>query len=159
VVLITGSVAVANTLVAGVAPPLVAAAPSARVPAQSGVTVSPTDPDIEAGAIELPGDGATLKGYLSRPRHGGPVGAGVVVHANRGMLEHHADITRRLAKQGYVGLGVDLLSRQGGTASFADQAQAMGALGQQSPEQQVGDLSAGVAYLLGQSYVRPNGIG
>src|SRR5262249_17526472 len=64
-----------------------------------------------------------------------------------------------LAKQGYVGLAIDLLSRQGGTASFTDPAQIGGALGQQSPEQMVSDLSAGVAYLLGQSYVRPNGIG
>jgi len=159
VALITGSVAVANTLVAGVAPPLVAAAPSARVPAQSGVTVSPSDPDIEAGAIELPGDGATIKGYLSRPRGGGPFGAVVLVHENRGLTEHNADVTRRLAKQGYVGLAIDLLSRQGGTMSFTDPAQVGGALGQQSPEQMVSDLSAGVAYLLGQSYVRPNGIG
>jgi carboxymethylenebutenolidase len=159
VALITGSVAVANTLVAGVAPPSVAAAPSARVPAQGGVTVSPTDPDIEAGALELPGDGATIKGYLSRPRNGGPFGAVVVIHENRGLTDHQADVTRRLAKQGFVGLAIDLLSRQGGTSSFADPAQATGALGQQSPEQMVGDLSAGVAYLLGQSYVRPNGIG
>ncbi len=70
----------------------------------------------------------------------------LVCHENRGLSTHIQDVTRRLAKAGYVGLAVDLLSRQGGSAQVGE-ANAPGALGSIDPEQFVQDFKSGWAYL------------
>ena len=43
------------------------------------------------------------------------------MHENRGLLlPHFHDITRRYAREGYVVLAIDMLSRQGDADAFAD---------------------------------------
>ena len=70
--------------------------------------------------MEFQGNGASLKGYLSRPTGPGPHPAVLVIHENRGLLPHFPDVTRRLAVEGYAALAIDMLSREGGTGTFAD---------------------------------------
>jgi len=70
--------------------------------------------NIEAGPVGFEANGNTLLGYLSRPRLPGPHPSVLVVHENRGLLPHFHDVTRRLAREGYVALAVDMLSRKGG---------------------------------------------
>jgi carboxymethylenebutenolidase len=154
VMLITGSVAVASSVVstAGAAPAV--AAPASRPAHQSGVTVSLDDPAIVAGPVEIPGEGVAILGYLSRPRADGSHPGVLVIHENRGLTENQRDITRRLAKAGYVGLAVDLLSRQGGASSFPDEGAAIGAYGQLPPAQMTSDLTASLAYLRALPYVQ-----
>ncbi|SPM42606.1 Dienelactone hydrolase [Mycobacterium numidiamassiliense] len=53
----------------------------------------------------------------------------------------------RLAGAGFSALAIDLLSEKGGTATFADPAQATAALGTIAPEQFTHDLNSGVAEL------------
>jgi carboxymethylenebutenolidase len=60
-------------------------------------------------------------------------------------------VTRRFAKAGYVGLAVDLLSRQGGSAALG-QENVPGALGNISPDQFVEDFKSGWLYLQGQPF-------
>jgi carboxymethylenebutenolidase len=115
------------------------------VPPVSG-TVSPDDPDIEAGPVEFPGEGATLMGYLARPKGEGPFAVVLVCHENRGLTDHIQDVTRRAAKAGYVGLAVDLLSRQGGTGAVGS-GNVPGALGGSPPDQFVQDFVSGWRYL------------
>jgi carboxymethylenebutenolidase len=101
-------------------------------------------------------------GYLARPKGNGPFPPVLVCHENRGLTDHIKDVTRRLAKAGYVALAVDLLSRQGGTAKISDQSTIPGLLGSQPPAQMVGDFQSGLQYLEGQSYVvkgRPGMVG
>jgi carboxymethylenebutenolidase len=81
---------------------------------QAGVRVGEDDPRIQAGPVELRGNGAALKGYLSRPTGPGPHPGVLVIHENRGMLPHFPDVTRRLAAEGYAALAVDMLSRGAG---------------------------------------------
>ena len=80
------------------------------------VTVKPDDPRLrKANDVSIPsGDGkAALLGYEAYPSL--PNGAGVLVmHENTGLTEHIKDVIRRVATAGFVGLGIDLLSRQGG---------------------------------------------
>ncbi len=83
--------------------------------AQAGVTVSEDDPGIVANALGIPGDGFTLLTYLARPQSEGQFPIILVCHENRGLNDHIRDVTRRLAKAGYVGLAVDLLAREGGS--------------------------------------------
>lgn len=140
----------------------VTAAAAAPVPAAAqapGVTVPPTDPALEAGAVSFASGTVTVLGYLSRPRGVGPFPGVVVIHENRGLLEHFDDVTRRLAKLGYAALAVDLASHEGGTARHADPAQVTAILGRTPPEQLVAMLNAGVRHLQGLPFVRADRIG
>jgi carboxymethylenebutenolidase len=126
---------------------------------ENGVTVSPDDPRIEAGPVEFPGEAGTLFGYLSRPAEEGPHPAVLVIHENRGLLPHFPDVTRRLAVERYTALAIDLLSREGGTDTFANSDQARDALREIPQEQFIADLNSGVAYLQGLPSVRPERVG
>ena len=152
--LITGSAVLASTVLAAVPTAPVAAAPTPRPMPQTGVTVSPDDADIMAGPASIPGEGVALIAYLSRPRAEGIYPGVLVIHENRGLTDNQRDITRRLAKAGYVGFAIDLLSRQGGNAAFADEGAAIGAYGQLPPEQMLSDLMASLSYLRSVPYVR-----
>lgn len=116
-----------------------------------GGTVSPDDPAIEAAPVEFPGEGATLLGYLARPKGEGPLPVVLVCHENRGLTEHIQDVARRLAKAGYVALAVDLLSRQGGTEAVGS-ANVPGVLGNTPPDQFVADFLSGWGYLRSLPY-------
>jgi carboxymethylenebutenolidase len=121
--------------------------------------VSPNDPALQAGAVEFTGqDGARLFGYQAAPKGPGPFAVVLVCHENRGLTPYIQDVTRRLAKAGYLGLAVDLLSRQGGTPALgADQIP--GALGNTPPDQFVQDFKSGWSYLGRQSFARPAQVG
>ncbi len=134
-----------------------ASAQSAATPA--AIHVSPDDPAIEAGNLQFPGENVTLLGYFSQPKGDGPSPGVLVCHENRGLTEHIKDVTRRLAKAGYVGLAVDLLSRQGGTETIRDPAQVPGILGNTPPEQFVQDFRSGLRYLQTRPEVRKERIG
>jgi len=128
--------------------------PVAAVAQASGTTVAPNDPAIEARAVSFPLGGTTILAYLALPRNK-PNAPGVsVVHENRGLLEHHKDVTRRLAKAGYAALAVDLVSPGGGTNVTDDSAQVTALLVRTPPDDLVGMLQAGVRYLQGLPSVR-----
>lgn len=116
-------------------------------PAPAGVNVPANDSDLEAGDITFAGEGLELVGYLARPVGDGPFPAILVCHENRGLTDHIKDVTRRLAKAGYVGLAVDLLSSQGGTAKVTDPAQIPGVLSSTPPDEMAGYFLSAIDYL------------
>ncbi len=127
---------------------------------QSPTAAAATEGDtIEAGPVEFQANGSRLLGYLSRPALPGPHPAVLVVHENRGLLPHFPDVTRRLAREGYVALAVDLLSRKGGTNSFADTNAMRDALRGIPTGQIVEDGNAGVRFLQDQPYVQSDRVG
>lgn len=128
-----------------------AGSPAAGQGARSPVAVAADDPAIEAQDISFQGNGTTLLAYQARPRAGGgPLPVVLVCHENRGLTEHIRDVTRRFAKEGYLACAVDLLSREGGTASVADQAQIPGLLSNADPSRHVGDFQAAADFYQGQ---------
>ena len=140
------------------AAPAVTSTPTRAAP--SGVTVSPDDPTIEAGPVTFRSKvGILILGYLSRPRAQGMYPGILVIHENRGMLPHFPDVTRRLAKEGYAALAIDLVSREGGTAKFTDSAEVSGILARAPRERVVEDMNAGLDYLRGLSYVQRDRLG
>lgn len=141
------------------AAPATATAPAAPTVLPAGVTVPPTDPAIEARDVRFPGPASDLLGYLSRPRAGGLYPGILVIHENRGLVEHIKDVTRRYAKEGFVALAVDLVSRQGGTEQVSDTNEVTGFLGRANPDDFITDLRAGINYLKEQPFVRPDAIG
>lgn len=120
--------------------------------------VSPDDPAVIAGDLQFPGQGATLAGYLARPSAAGVAPVILVCHENRGLTDHIRDVTRRLAKSGYVALAVDLLSRLGGTAVVGND-NVPGALGNTAAEQFAQDFRSGWLYLGTLDYARAEQVG
>jgi carboxymethylenebutenolidase len=124
----------------------------AAAPAQSG------SGNIESADVKYPGDGATLQGYLSRPKGKGPFPGVIIVHHNLGLVEHFRGVSRRLASQGYAALAVDLLSRQGGTGAFATADTATKAFQNVKNEGVISDLDAAYQYLDSNSVVKKDDI-
>jgi carboxymethylenebutenolidase len=115
-------------------------------PNPSGIVIPPEDPAITARAVDYPGTVSTISGYLSAPA-GGEIYPGVLVlHDADGLTEHVQDVTRRLAKAGYVALAPDLLSRMGGTPQVGS-GRSAAVLGAMAPSQFLQDLNTSVAYL------------
>jgi carboxymethylenebutenolidase len=71
----------------------------------------------------------------------------LVIHENRGLNDSIRSVAGRLAASGYSALAIDLLSEEGGTGSFADEFEAMAALGAVPPSRFVADMKAGVTEL------------
>jgi carboxymethylenebutenolidase len=88
--------------------------------------VATDDPRLKVEEVTYPGPAGDVKGYLVMPADPpGKLPAVVVVHENRGLNPHIKDVTRRLALEGFVALGIDLLSRNGGTPATDEQAAEM----------------------------------
>src|SRR4029453_13343785 len=76
-----------------------------------------------------------------------PRGGGAVAHENRGLTDHIRSVAGRFAASGYSTLAIDLLSEEGGTSSFPDEAAAMAALYGVPTSRFVADMKAGVTEL------------
>ncbi len=100
-------------------PAATSAAASAPMPSapKSPLSVPEDSPDIIATSVTFASQGVDITGYLTRPKADGKYRAVLVCHENRGMTAHIQDVTRRFTKAGYVALSIDLLSREGGTAT------------------------------------------
>lgn len=109
--------------------------------------VAPNDPGLTSEMIAYPGKAGNVKAYLSRPKSGGKVGSVIVIHENRGLVDHIKDVARRFAKDGFVALAPDLLSRSGGTDQFKTPEEAIQAIGKVTQDSVVEDLTSAVAYL------------
>jgi carboxymethylenebutenolidase len=89
-------------------------------------TVKPDDPRLAAeDGVAIPGSDAGLKGYLVAPKGSVKRPALVMIHENRGLNPHIRDMTRRGALAGYLTLGIDALSPEGGTPANEDAARDM----------------------------------
>jgi carboxymethylenebutenolidase len=183
---VTGSLIAANSILAGCIPPAESTATSgvsatdsptakpaesqqasptsesvsteaaAQAPAYG--TVMPDDPAVIANEVQIPAADTNLIGYLARPSSETVSPVILVCHENRGLTSHIQDVTRRFAKAGYVGLAVDLLTRQGGSASLGE-SNVPGALGNIAPDQFVEDFKSGWHYLQGQPFAEADKVG
>ncbi|WP_394849471.1 dienelactone hydrolase family protein [Pendulispora brunnea] len=87
-------------------------------------------------------EGRTLRGAWARADS--PRGGVLVIHENKGLLEHFRVVAQRFAMAGYSALAVDLLSEEGGTAALGEPANATAALSKTPPERFVADMKAGL---------------
>lgn len=118
---------------------------AAAAPVASGQAGPSTTP---AEAVTFPGpEGVPLMGAFAAAQ-GTAKGNVLIIHENRGLTDHFKALPLRLAADGYHALSVDLLSREGGTGTFADQAAATAALTAAPRERLVADALAGVTELL-----------
>ena len=169
VLLITGGVATAATILTslGVTPMTRAAyaletTPVANEP-QSPLSVAADDPRVMTADLSFEGNETTILAYSARPSGSGgtpaadpmasPAAGGalpvvLICHENRGLTDHIRDVTRRWAVEGYLAVAVDLLSRDGGTASIPDPAEIPALLTRDvDPARHVGAFQATIDYL------------
>lgn len=114
--------------------------------AQSPFSVPEGDPLLETGMVAFTSQEDEINAYLARPTASGPYPAILVCHENRGLNDHIKDVARRFAKEGYVALAVDLLTREGGAENL-DPNQVPGLLGSAGPNRHQADFIAAVDHL------------
>lgn len=121
--------------------------------------IDENDKDIESSDITYPGDGITMKGYLSTPKIKGKLGTVVVIHENRGLNPHIKDVARRVAKAGFIALAPDALSGTGGTPQNEDEARDL--IGKLDPSKTLNNFLKAFDYLnsLKQSNKKTGAVG
>ena len=118
-------------------------------PSPSGVPGAVSDPQsLRAEELTFAGAGGTsVNGYLSRPAAGGRRPGMIVIHEAGGLGEHIRDVCNRFAALGYVTLGVDLYTREGGPPPMDDMEKLMERLFSMSDETVLGDLEGAADFL------------
>lgn len=112
-----------------------------------------SEPDILTEFITYPGVTGDVKAYMARPSTGNKFPAVIIIHENRGLVPHIQDITRRMAKEGFLSLAPDALSPVGGTPEDTSD---VGSLFRQlNSEETTGNFVAAVKYL--KSHPNSNG--
>ncbi|ADH87948.1 Carboxymethylenebutenolidase [Ancylobacter novellus DSM 506] len=129
-----------------------AAAASALLPLLANdyaraAVVEENDARIDVSRARYPSGAGEVDGYLVRAKRvDAKRPAVLVIHENRGLNPHIKDVTRRLALEGFLAYGVDLLSPDGGTPQDEDKARDMiGALDRQATVARAADAVAFLA--------------
>ena len=114
-------------------------------------------PDIHSEYVKYLSGKDTITAYLAYPERADPAPAVVVIHEIFGMSAFVRERVVQLAKDGFVAIAPDLLSRQGGTPDSTDRAIHM--IMTLNPDTVTADLNATVAYLGTIKAVRADRIG
>ncbi len=125
----------------------------------NGAATEVTDSDIVTMRVTAKGKESDVLAYLAKPKEGASLPGVIVIHENKGLVPYVEDVARRLAREGFVAVAPDLLSRVGGTGAFADPTEATSALGTIGRDELVEDLIAAVSFLAAHDSVQPERIG
>jgi carboxymethylenebutenolidase len=124
--------------------------PSIEVtPSPQGVPGAVSDPTrISAEELTFAGAGREqINGYLARPADAASHPGMIVIQEAHGLNGHIRDVVNRFANIGYVALGVDLYTREGGPPPAGDMQAMMTRLFSMSDETVLGDLEGAIAHL------------
>jgi carboxymethylenebutenolidase len=103
------------------------------------------DKDLVTEFIKYPGATGDMRAFMARPKKGRTFPAVIVIHENRGLVPHIQDVTRRMAKEGFLAIAPDALSPVGGTP--ADISNVGELFKQLKPEETTKNFVAAVKYL------------
>src|SRR6266480_1816731 len=140
-------------VIAGVA--IVATAAMHLPPSAALRHLSP--PDIHSEYVKFLSGKDTVTAYLAYPERPNPAPAVIVIHEIFGMSDFIRQTTEQLAKDGFVAIAPDLLSRRGGTPATPDSARKL--IATLNPDTVTMDLDATRAFLDKQKPVRSGEIG
>jgi carboxymethylenebutenolidase len=108
--------------------------------------VAEDDSDLLISTAEFPSPNGVIKGYLAQPKQSKKrLGAVLVIHENRGLTPHIKDVTRRIAKEGFIAFGIDGLSQFGGTPINEDEGRTL--IGKLDAKQNIENMLSGLSYL------------
>lgn len=95
--------------------------------------------------ITYPGAEGDTKAFLAKPKDKKNLGTVLVIHENRGLNPHIIEVTRRVAAEGFLALGVDALSPFGGTPADEDKGREL--IGKLDPDKNLQNYLKGLDYL------------
>lgn len=101
--------------------------------------------DIDVENITYPGVEGDMKAVLAKPKGNKKLGSVLVIHENRGLNPHIIDVTKRVAAEGFLALGVDALSPFGGTPADEDKGREL--IGKLDPDKNLQNYLKGLDYL------------
>jgi carboxymethylenebutenolidase len=104
------------------------------------------DQDLTTEFIKYKGETGDIKAYLARPLSKKKYPAVLVIHENRGLQPHIMDVTRRMAREGFLVMAPDALSPLGGTPE-GDLNKAVDMIRQLDPDKTVKNMVAAIKYL------------
>ncbi|HYT38677.1 MAG TPA: dienelactone hydrolase family protein [Acidimicrobiia bacterium] len=135
--------------------------PSSTGPSSStsaaGAAAQPVGPaPLPTEAVTFAGPAGRLGGSWSAVP--APKGAALIIHENQGLTPHFVALPGRLAASGYSALGVDLLSRKGGSGAFTDLGAATAALTSIPLPDLVADMQAALTELLRRAGAHKPGV-
>ncbi|TDQ11654.1 dienelactone hydrolase family protein [Pedobacter metabolipauper] len=107
-----------------------------------------TDENIITENITFPGVDGDVKSVLAKPKDKKNLGCVVVIHENRGLNPHIIDVTKRVAAEGFLAIGIDALSPLGGTPADEDKGREL--IGKLDPEKTLQNYLKGLEYLRGR---------
>lgn len=113
--------------------------------------------DIHAEYVKIPAGRDTISAYVAYPERTDRAPGVVVIHEIFGLSDFIRQTTEQLARDGFVAVAPDLLSRRGGTPASADAARKL--IAGLDPDTLTADLDATLAYLKGLPAVRPERTG
>ena len=132
----------------------VAMSAPAFIPARS--PVRPTA-DVHAEYVKYLSGRDSITAYLAYPERKDPAPAVIVIHEVFGMSDFIRQTTEQLARDGFIALAPDLLSRRGGTPGSPDDARKL--IAGLAPDTVTMDLDAAAAYLKTLKAARSDRVG
>lgn len=102
--------------------------------------------DLHTENITYKGAEGDIKAFLAKPKDKINLGCVLVIHENRGLNPHTIEVTKRVANEGFLAIGVDALSPFGGTPADEDKGREL--IGKLDPEKNLQN------YLMGMEYLR-----
>lgn len=108
-------------------------------------TVPKDDPRLDAKNIRYKGATGEVMAVLAKPKVDAKLPGVVVIHENRGLNKHMADVTKRLAWTGFLALAPDALSPVGGTPK--EESRAIELIGKLDQKSTIKNFVAAVQYL------------
>ena len=116
--------------------------------------VKADDKRVKVEMVKFPGEGGEMAGYLCMPAGAtGKLPTVIVIHENRGLVGHIQDVTRRMALEGFLAFGPDLLHQSGGTPADEDKGRDM--IGKLDQARTVANGLASIRYL--KAHANSNG--
>src|SRR5258708_35516540 len=113
--------------------------------------------DIHSEYVKFLSGKDTITAYLAYPERSQPAPAVIVIHEILGMSDFVRQTTEQLAKDGFVAIAPDLLSRRGGTPASQDSARKL--IATLDPDTVTIDLDATRAYLKPAQSARAYAVG
>ena len=101
--------------------------------------------DVEVENIAYTGVDGEMKAVLAKPKGKKNLGCVLVIHENRGLNPHIIDVTKRVAAEGFLALGVDALSPLGGTPTDEDKGREL--IGKLDPQKNLQNYLKALDYL------------
>lgn len=103
------------------------------------------DPNLDTEMITYAGLEVPMKAFLAKPKNKRQLGSVVIIHENRGLNPHTIDVTKKMASEGFLALGIDALSPLGGTPEDEDKGREL--IGKLDPVKNLNNYLMGLEYL------------